>query len=160
MPFKLVSRIARYFESSGSSIMFTPEIPALLTKTWMAHHLAMTSATVFQIWFFLRTSTGNVNTGNARASNSAAAASSRERFREQIATRAPFFARLRLIALPIPVAPPVTMATLFMNINAKCHEGQRISSRFYVQKQENVIVIRCLFTPTSVNAEAGPQSKG
>ena len=61
---------------------------------------------------------------------------------------------------PMPLAPPVTMATLFMNINAKNHKGQRISSGFYLQKQENVNRFRALFNANAVTADAGPQSKG
>jgi hypothetical protein len=51
------------------------------------------------------------------------------------------------------------MATVFMNINSKRHVGQRISSRFYAQKQENISRISGLSTLISANAEAGPQSK-
>jgi hypothetical protein len=51
------------------------------------------------------------------------------------------------------------MATLFMNMDSKRHVGQRISSRFYAQKQENISRISGLSTVISANAEAGPQPK-
>src|SRR3972149_646132 len=96
----------------SSTVLYTP-MPALLTRTWRVLNRSTVSSTIRWIASSLATS-HSMKIGPAPSLfSSAAALVPSDRLTSAMTTLAPSRRKTAAVPFPIPIAPPVTMATLF-----------------------------------------------
>src|ERR1700728_199237 len=124
--------------SSGATIW----IPALLTSTSMRPKAATTAAVPDSTSDSLVTSMAMAMACSPERSSSSAAAGPPVESRSAITTRAPAWTKVRAISLPIPLAAPVTIATLSLRFIHSAPAGSLPSVLREIEGQDALEIVR------------------